>query len=63
MTHQRWSKGKANVTVTVAANITTAMKKDQFVATQKNKHAAVYFHAEYRSGEEQLQNLPCNWRC
>ena len=32
MTHQRWSKGKAGATVTVAANMTTRMKKDQFLA-------------------------------
>ena len=37
MTHQRRSKGKAGATVTVAANMTTTMKKDQFLANRKNK--------------------------
>ena len=32
MTHQRWSIGKAGTTVTVAANMITTMKKDQFLA-------------------------------
>ena len=31
MTHQRRSKGKAGATVTVAANMTTTMKKYQFL--------------------------------
>ena len=58
MTHQRRSKGKAGATVTVAANMTTTMKKDQFLANRKNKQQFIY-----RTGEEQLQNLPCTWRC
>ena len=37
MTHQRQSKGKAGATVTVAANLTTTMKKDQFLVNRKNK--------------------------
>ena len=35
MTHQRRSKGKASITVTVAANMTITMKKDQFLAIAK----------------------------
>ena len=37
VTHQRRSKGKASATVTVTANMTTTIKKDQFLANQKNK--------------------------
>ena len=37
MTYQRRSKGKAGATVTVAANMTTTIKKDQFLANRKNK--------------------------
>ena len=37
MTHQRRCKGKASTTVTVAANMATTIKKDQFLANQKNK--------------------------
>ena len=47
MTHQRRSNGNAGANVTAAANITITMKKDQFLA-------AIYFHAEYRTGEKQL---------
>jgi len=43
MTHQRRSKGKASATVTVAANMTTTMKKDWFLANQKNKQQFNYF--------------------
>ena len=42
MTHQRRSKGKAGATVTVAANMTTTMKKDQFLANQKNKQQFIF---------------------
>jgi len=58
VTHQRRSKGKASATVTVTANMTTTIKKDQFLANQKNKHQFILL-----PGEVQLQNLPCNWRC
>ena len=37
MTHQRWSKGKAGATVTVAANMTTTIKRGQFLANRKDK--------------------------
>ena len=36
-TRERRSKGKAGATVTVAANVTTTMKNEQFMADQKNK--------------------------
>ena len=42
MTHQRWPKGKAGVTVTVAANMTTTVKKDQFLANRKNKQQFIF---------------------
>ena len=42
MTHQRWSKGKAGTTVTVAANMTTTMKKDHFLANQRNKQQFIF---------------------
>ena len=42
MTHQRWSKGKAGATVTVAANTTTTMNKDQFLTNQKNKQQCIF---------------------
>ena len=42
MTHQRRSKGKAFATVTVAANMTTTMKKDQFLASRKNKQQFIF---------------------
>ena len=42
MTHQRWSKGKAGATVTVAANMTTTMKDDQILASQKNKQQFIF---------------------
>ena len=45
MTHQRRSKGKASITVTVAANMTTTIKKDQFLANQKNKQQLIFFFA------------------
>ena len=35
MTHQRQSKGKAGATVTVATNMTTTTKKDQFWPTER----------------------------
>ena len=35
MTHLRRSKGKAGATVTVASNMTTTMKKDQFWPTER----------------------------
>ena len=37
MTHWRRSKGKARGTMMVAASMITTMKKDQFLANQKNK--------------------------
>ena len=42
MTHQRRSKGKASTTVTVAANMATTIKKDQFLANQKNKQQFIF---------------------
>ena len=42
MTHQRRSKGKAGATVKVAANMTTTMKKDQFLANRKNKQQFIF---------------------
>ena len=42
MTHQRRSKGKAGATVTVAANMTTTMKKDHFLANRKNKQQFIF---------------------
>ena len=42
MTHQRISKGKASTTVTVAANMTTTIKKDQFMANKKNKQQFIF---------------------
>ena len=42
LTHQRRSKGKVGATVTVAANMTTTMKKDQFLANQKNKQQFIF---------------------
>ena len=42
MTHQRWLKGKAGVTVTVAANMTTTMNKDQFLTNRKNKQQFIF---------------------
>ena len=42
MTHQRRSKGKAGATVTVAANMTTTMKKEQFLANRKNKQQFIF---------------------
>ena len=42
MTHQRRSKGKAGATVTVASNMTTTMKKDQFLANRKNKQQFIF---------------------
>ena len=35
-------KGKAGATVTVAANMTTTMKKDQFLANRKNKQQFIF---------------------
>ena len=35
VTHQRRSKGKASATVTVTANMTTTIKKDQFWPTKR----------------------------
>ena len=42
MTHQRRSKRKAGATVTVAANMTITMKKDQFLANWKNKQQFIF---------------------
>ena len=42
MTHQRWSKGKAGATVTVAANMTTTMKNDHILASRKNKQQFIF---------------------
>jgi len=42
VTHQRRSKGKASVTVAVLANMTTTMKKKQFLASQKNKQQFIF---------------------
>ena len=42
MTHQRRSKGKAGATVTVASNMTTTMKKDQFLANRRNKQQFIF---------------------
>jgi len=42
VTHQRKSKGKASKTVTVLANMTTIMKKEQFLANQKNEHRFIF---------------------
>ena len=42
MTNQRWSKGKAGATVTVTANMTTTMKRDQFLANRKNKQQFIF---------------------
>ena len=42
MTHRRWSKGKTGATVTVAANMITTMKKDQFLANQKHKQQFIF---------------------
>ena len=42
MTRQRRSKGKASTTVTVAANMATTIKKDQFLANQKNKQQFIF---------------------
>ena len=42
MTNQRQSKGKAGATVTVAANMTTTMKKDYFQVNQKNKQQFIF---------------------
>ena len=42
MTHQRRSKGRAGATVTVASNMTTTMKKDQFLANRKNKQQFIF---------------------
>ena len=42
MTHQWWSKGKAGATVTVASNMTTTMKKEQFLANRKNKQQFIF---------------------
>lgn len=42
MTHQRLSRGKAGASVTVAANMTTTMKKDQFLANRKNKQQFIF---------------------
>ena len=30
---------------------------------QSKEQAEIYFHAEYRTREEQLHNLPCTWGC
>ena len=42
MTQRRRSKGKAGATVTVAASMITTMKKDQFLANQKNKQQFIF---------------------
>ena len=42
MTHQRWSKGKAGATVTVAANMTTTMKNNQILASRKNNQQFIF---------------------
>ena len=42
MTHQRRSKGKAGATVTVTANMTITVKKDQFLANRKNKQQFIF---------------------
>ena len=42
MTHQRQSKGKAGATVTVAANMTNTMKKDQFLSNQTNEQQFIF---------------------
>ena len=42
MTHQRRSKGNAGATVTVASNMTTTMKKEQFLANRKNKQQLIF---------------------
>jgi len=40
--HQRQSEGKAGATVTVASNMTTTMKKDQFLANRGNKQQFIF---------------------
>jgi len=42
VTHQRRSKGNTSVTVTVLANMTTVMKKEQFLANQKTKQQFIF---------------------
>ena len=42
MTHLRQSKGKTGATVVVTAIIATTMKKDQFLANQKNKQQLIF---------------------
>ena len=42
MIHQRRSKGKDGATVMVAANMTTTVKKDQFLANRKNKQQFIF---------------------
>ena len=42
MTHQRQSKGKAGATMTVAANMTTTMKKDQFLSNRTNEQQFMF---------------------
>ena len=42
MTHQRQSKGKAGATVTVAANMTITMKKDQFLSNRTNEQQFIF---------------------
>ena len=42
MTNQRQSKEKADATVTVAAKMTTTMKKGQFLANQRNKQQFIF---------------------
>ena len=42
MIHHGQLKGKANATMTVAANIVTTMKKDQLLANQKNMQQFIF---------------------
>ena len=60
MTHQRRSKGKAGATVTVAANMTTTMNKDQILAKPK---AAIYFHEPEKSNCKTYHEQACPSVC
>ena len=53
------SKGKAGATVTVAANMTTTMKKDQFLANQKNKQQFIFLlSAELEKNNRKTYHAP-----
>ena len=46
MTHQRWARGNAGATVTFTADMPITMKKEQFLANQRNKQRFIFMLSE-----------------